>query len=388
MILKDEIKAAAFAIGFDRAGVSDAEPLREAEASIQRRIADGYMDGLRWFTPERARLATRPQELLPGAKSILALAASYLGQQGPPPVEPGNPRGRIARYAWGRDYHDVLKEMARTLIERIEAIAGRPVKARIFVDSSPLAERAVAERAGLGWFGKNTMLLLPGAGSWAFLCEIITDVEVEPDRPVAKSCGACHRCFDVCPTGALVAPGVLHNARCISFLTIELKDRIPRELRPLMGNWIFGCDDCQEVCPVNRKALPARIADLRVYDQETAFPALIPLLKLTDGEFRARYKRTPVLRAKSWGLQRNVCIALGNSGDPAAIPALSAVVADPDCHPLVREHAAWALGRFDSGTARRGLDDAWKATATMEDSTDGADLRREIALSLDDRASQ
>lgn len=385
MILKDEIKAAAFAIGFDRAGVSDAEPLREAEAAIQRRIADGYMDGLRWFTPERARLATRPQELLPGAKSILALAASYLGQQGPPPVEPGNPRGRIARYAWGRDYHDVLKEMARTLIERIEAIAGRPIKARIFVDSSPLAERAVAERAGLGWFGKNTMLLLPGAGSWAFLCEIITDVELEPDQPVAKSCGACHRCLDVCPTGALVAPGVLHNARCISFLTIELKDRVPREIRPLMGNWIFGCDDCQEVCPVNRKALPARIADLRVYDQETAFPALLPLLNLTDAEFRTRYKRTPVLRAKSWGLQRNVCIALGNCGDPAAIPALSAVVADPDRHHLVREHAAWALGRFDSGAARRALDDAWKATATMEDSTDGADvdLRHEIALSLD-----
>ncbi|MGH2352381.1 MAG: tRNA epoxyqueuosine(34) reductase QueG [Chloroflexota bacterium] len=384
MSLTQDVKGAALEAGFDRAGVSDAAPLRDAEIAIRQRIADGHMDGLRWFTPERARLATRPQELLPGAQSILALAASYLGHRLPPEPVPGRPRGKVARYAWGRDYHDVLKEMAGDLVGGIERIAGRSVKARIFVDSSPLAERAVAERAGLGWFGKNTMLLLPGAGSWAFLCEVILDLELEPDRPVKKSCGACRRCLDVCPTGALVAPGVLDNGRCISFLTIELKDRIPHPLRPLMGSWVFGCDDCQEVCPVNRRPLPARIAALRAYDDEAAFPQLLPLLSLTDAEFRARFRGTPVLRAKHWGLQRNACVALGNLGDPAAIPALAAVVHDDACHPLVREHAAWALGRFADVEARQALERAWTSTRDALDAPGGAvALRAEVGLALD-----
>lgn len=375
MTLKDDVKAAALELGFDRVGVSDAEPLSAAEAAIQRRIADGHMDGLRWFTPERARLATRPQELLPGARSILALAASYLGRLDAPPPVPGEPRGKIARYAWGRDYHDVLKDLARTLVERIRDVAGRPVAARIFVDSSPLAERAVAERAGLGWFGKNTMLLLPGAGSWAFLCEVILDLELEPDHAVRKSCGACSRCLDVCPTGALVAPGVLDTPRCISFLTIELKDRIPHSLRPQMGAWIFGCDDCQEICPVNRKALPARIAELRAYDAESAYPQLLPLLAMSDAAFRARFRGTPVLRAKAWGLQRNACVALGNLGDPAAIGPLAAVAGDPARYPLVREHAAWALSRFSEMAARMALERLWVGA--------GGELRAELERALD-----
>lgn len=375
MDLTQDIKAAAYMLGFDRVGVSDAAPLREAEAAIQLRLAQGHMDGLRWFTPERARLATRPQELLPGAQSIVALAASYLGQRPAPASQRGQPRGKIARYAWGQDYHDVLKELARALVARIEEIAARPIKARIFVDSSPLAERAVAERAGLGWFGKNTMLLLPGAGSWAFLCEVMLDLALEPDQPVKKSCGACHRCLDVCPTGALVAPGVLDNPRCISFLTIELKESIPRHLRPLMGSWVFGCDDCQEVCPVNRRPLPARIAALRAYEEDMAFPPLLSLLALSDGEFRARYRGTPVLRAKSWGLQRNACVALGNLGDPMAIPALAGVLRNEAQHLLVREHAAWALGRFPDHAARRALAAAWPAA--------DATLRQELSLALE-----
>ena len=376
--LTQDVKAAAYDLGFDRAGISDATPLHDAEAAIQTRIADGHMDGLKWFTPERAHLATHPEALLPGAQSIVALTASYLGQMEAPPLEPGAPRGRIARYAWGSDYHDVLKELAHDLALRIERIAGRPVRARVFVDSSPLAERAVAERAGLGWFGKNTMLLLPGAGSWAFLCELILDLPLEPDVPLRKSCGACSRCLDVCPTGALVAPGVLDTPRCISFLTIELRDRIPRALRPLMGSWIFGCDDCQEVCPVNRRALPARIAALRAYDPERAYPQLIPLLELDDGAFRAAFRRTPVMRAKSWGMQRNVCVALGNSGDEAAVPALSEALQAEGRHPLVREHAAWALGRIGGNAARRALDAVYAAASV----DDGA-LREELSLALD-----
>jgi epoxyqueuosine reductase len=386
--LTEDVKQAARDAGFDRVGITDAAPLAEAERAIGERIAAGQMDGLRWFTAERARLATRPGELLPGAQSILALAVSYLGERAAPPPAPGAPRGRIARYAWGADYHDVLKAMARDLVERLPAVAGRAVAARIFVDSSPLAERAVAARAGLGWFGKNTMLLLPGAGSWAFLCEVILDLPLLPDAPVRKSCGACTRCLDVCPTGALVAPGVLDNPRCISFLTIELKERIPRHLRPLMGDWIFGCDDCQDVCPVNRRALPASVAALRAYDDEAAFPRLLPLLELTDAAFRARYRGSAVLRAKRWGLQRNACVALGNAGEAAAVPALAGVLADPLAHPLVREHAAWALGRLEAtgaganGAARRALQRAWRAEAGAE-AREAAALRLEVGLALD-----
>jgi epoxyqueuosine reductase len=387
--LTEDVKQAARDAGFDRVGVTDAAPLAEAERAIGERIAAGQMDGLRWFTAERARLATRPGELLPGAQSILALAASYLGERAAPPATPGAPRGRIARYAWGADYHDVLKAMARDLVERLPAVAGRPVAARIFVDSSPLAERAVAARAGLGWFGKNTMLLLPGAGSWAFLCEVILDLPLQPDAPVRKSCGACTRCLDVCPTGALVAPGVLDNPRCISYLTIELKERIPRHLRPLMGDWVFGCDDCQDVCPVNRRPLPASVAALRAYDDEAAFPRLLPLLDLTDAAFRSRYRGSAVLRAKRWGLQRNACVALGNAGEAAAVPALANVLADPLAHPLVREHAAWALGRLEAngagaaGAARRALQRAWRAEASAAAGGEAAALRLEVGLALD-----
>ena len=390
MGLTEDVKQAALDAGFDRVGVSDAAPLADAERAIRERIAAGQMDGLRWFTAERARLATRPGELLPGARSILALAASYLGERAAPAPLAGAPRGRVARYAWGQDYHDVLKAMARDLVERLAAVAGRPVAARIFVDSSPLAERAVAARAGLGWFGKNTMLLLPGAGSWAFLCEVILDLPLRPDAPLRKSCGACHSCLDVCPTGALVAPGVLDNPRCISFLTIELKERIPRHLRPLMGAWIFGCDDCQDVCPVNRRPLPASVAALRAYGDEAAFPRLLPLLELTDAGFRARYRGSAVLRAKRWGLQRNACVALGNAGDPAAVPALAGVLEDPGAHPLVREHAAWALGRLDTPAARRALERAWSALRPRSaiDGPPGAPadwaLREELRLALEE----
>jgi epoxyqueuosine reductase len=246
------------------------------------------------------------------------------------------------------------------------------------VDTGPLLEREWAVRSGLGWFGKNTMLLLPGAGSWAFLCEVIVDLPLEPDAPLRKSCGSCARCIDVCPTGALVAPGVLDSGRCISFLTIELRDRIPRPLRALMSTWIFGCDDCQEVCPVNRKSLPARIASLRAYDDEAAFPRLVPLLALDAARFRDRFGGTPVTRAKWWGLQRNVCVALGNARDPETIPALSEALLEETRHPLVREHAAWALGLFPDRSARAALDAAWRQQSEKSDA-----LTAEIELALD-----
>ncbi|MAG35170.1 MAG: tRNA epoxyqueuosine(34) reductase QueG, partial [Dehalococcoidia bacterium] len=335
--------------------VSDAQPLRAAERRINDSIAAGYLDGLNWFTTERAHRATHPDELLPGARSILILSASYLAQMAPPEPVPGRPRGRIARYAWGADYHDVLRDMARAVVEQMPAVVGRTVRSRTFVDSSPLAERAVAQGAGLGWFGKNSNILLPGAGSWSFLAAVVLDLDLEPDRPLRKTCGACTLCLEACPTHALPAAYVLDGPRCISFLTIELRAAIPIDLRSQMGTWVFGCDYCQEVCPVNRKAPTARIAALRPRTVDDAYPELLPLLALDDSSFRARYRGTPITRPKLWGFQRSVCVALGNAGDPAAIPVLRDVLAEDQRHPLVRGHAAWALGRLGGSEARRAL---------------------------------
>jgi epoxyqueuosine reductase len=232
---------------------------------------------------------------------------------------------------------------------------GKQVKARIFVDDGPMNDRAAAERAGVGWFGKNTNILTSSHGSWVFLGQVITDLELEPDTPLVKTCGNCVRCIDDCPTGAIVAPYVIDNTRCISFLTIELRGSIPRKLRPLVGDWVFGCDICQDVCPVNRKALQSLEPAFR-QRHDFAAPALIPLLDLDDEGFRERFRNSPIKRAKRVGLQRNVCVALGNIGDPSAIPALVGALYSET--PMVREHAAWALGRIGRRQAIAALQSA------------------------------
>ena len=213
-------------------------------------------------------------------------------------------------------------------------------------------DRAAAERAGVGWFGKNTNILTRTHGSWVLLGQVITDLDLVPDAPLAKTCGGCVRCIDDCPTGAIVAPYVVDNTRCISFLTIELRGSIPRELRPLIGDWVFGCDICQDVCPVNRKAAGSLEPAFR-QRHDFAAPALLPLLELDDEAFRRRFMGSPIRRARRAGLQRNVCVALGNIGDRSALPALVAALASPDA--VVREHAAWALGRLGGGEAERAL---------------------------------
>ena len=298
-------------------------------------------------TPEeRVRKATHPEQLLEGANSVISLALSYF--TGDPPVENGGPSGKIARYAWGDDYHDVIKARLRRFVETLPERIDRPVRTRIFVDDGPMNDRAAAERAGVGFFGKNTNILTPSHGSWVFLAQVITDLDLAPDRPLAKNCGECVRCIVACPTGAIVAPYVLDNRRCISFLTIELRGPIPRDLRPLVGDWVFGCDICQDVCPVNRDA-PKSLEPEFQQRHDFAAPALIPLLKLDDEGFAARFRKSPVKRAKRVGLQRNVCVALGNIGDPTAVPALAGALETKE--PLVRMHAAWALGRIGDATA-------------------------------------
>ena len=328
-------------LGFDAVGIATADPfLRDERASIER-IRRGLMGGLPWYTEDRVHRATHPGTLLPGARSVISLAISYFTGGAEASGEP--PTGKVARYAWGDDYHKVLKARLKEFAHGLSLWAGRPVRVRVFVDDGPMNDRAAAEQAGVGWFGKNTNILTSRHGSWVFLGEVITDLELKPDRPLAKTCGNCTRCVDACPTGSIVSPYVMDNARCISFLTIELRGAIPRELRPLIGRWVFGCDVCQDVCPVNRKA---QLSPTPAFAHRRGFaaPALLPLLNLDDEGFSERFRNSPIRRARRTGLQRNACVALGNIGDPTAVPALANALNGAEA--LVRLHAAWALGRI------------------------------------------
>ena len=363
--LKSRVVLAAMELGFDIVRVASAEPLAEDGARAQERVRQGYMDGMPWYTEERIRTASDPQTLLPNARSIIVVALSYLPDHDAP-EEPLT--GKVARYARWSDYHRGMKARLHDLADALSIEADRPVHSRVFVDDGPLLERAVARRAGLGWFGKNTNILTATHGSWVFLGCLLTDLALEPDEPLLKNCGGCVRCIDACPTGAIVAPYIIDAPRCISYLTIECRGPIPRELRPLVGDWVFGCDLCQEVCPVNRDVQGPAGQEL----QRTGFSALdlVPLLTMTQEEFAARFRDTPIKRAKLVGLQRNACVALGNIGDRRAIPALGLALAHDE--PLVRGHAAWALGRIGGTDARRLLQEA---TEHEHD----PDVREEIA---------
>ena len=351
--LKQSIRRLGIDSGFDIVRFTTAEAFTRDESAALQRIRDGHMDGFSWYTEERVRRANRPKELLEGSKSVISLALSY--NTGEPHPPDGQPRGKIARYAWGDDYHDVIKKRLREFAAKLPEITGRPVKTRIFVDDGPMNDRAAAARAGIGWFGKNTNILTQSHGSWVFLAQVITDIPLEPGAPLKKTCGQCSLCIPACPTGAIVAPYVIDNKRCISYLTIELRGAIPRELRPLIGDWIFGCDICQDVCPVNRKA-QGSLEPAFQQRHDFAAPALIPLLDLDQTAFSSRFRHSPVKRAKRIGLQRNTCVALGNIGDPIAVPALAKALLHDSS--LVRQHAAWALGRIGGREASDALQSA------------------------------
>jgi len=399
MITIEAIKEYAYTLGFDTVRICGAEAFPEEERIIKERIAQGLMDGLPWFTAERADVSCYPDALLPEAKSIIALGMVYLTEQ-PDEITVGTPRGRISRYAWGDDYHDIIKpklqQFAAWLREYARDEMGTATETRLFVDTGRMVDRAVAQRAGLGWYGKNTNILTKRWGSWLFLAEIVTNLPLPADAPIKASCGNCEICLHACPTGALPNPYELDNTRCISFLTIELRGSIPLELRPLMGNLIFGCDICQEVCPVNklaekrlgmrenngkqliepetirrREQAPASSPPtfqphdhFRPRPETGSSPELIPLLALTEEEFRQRFRHSPIKRTKRRGLLRNVCVALGNIGDPQAIPALARALHDHE--PLVRSHAAWALGRIGGTQAQEALHTALKTEEDQE----------------------
>ncbi len=383
MLHVQTIKEYAYTLGFDSVRITTADAFPEAERVIRERIEQGYMEGLPWFTSERAEVSCHPDALLPDARSIITLALCYLTEQ-PSEAETGTPRGRISRYAWGDDYHDIIKPKLQQFAAWLRNYAGdemgNSLETRLFVDTGRMVDRAVAERAGLGWYGKNTNILTKGWGSWVFLAEIVTNLPLEADAPVKTNCGQCELCLHACPTQALPNPYSLDSTRCISFLTIELRGSIPIELRPLMGNLIFGCDICQEVCPVNHVA--ERRRRLAVLQPRTEFqprpdvgssPELIPLLSMTEEEFRLRFRRSPIKRTKMRGLLRNVCVALGNCGDRRAIPALIGALHDNEA--LVRGHAAWALGTLGSKEAEDALQQASHSEEDVE-------VRQEILYAL------
>ncbi len=349
------IKSLALMHGFHLARVTTAEPFVGLESVLNARIAAGHLGGLEWFTPERAHIASAPQRLLPWARSLLVLGVSYYAEAPPIPND-GALRGRVARYAWGADYHDLLRAMMRSLITDIERLAGRPLMAGTLVDTARIVDRAAAARAGLGWYGKNTCIIATrDTGSYLFLAEVPVDLDLEPDAPLRKSCGTCAACMAACPTHAIPAAYVLDTPRCISYLTIEHRGSVPVELRPKIGNWVFGCDICQEVCPPNRHVLPLAPPALQPRNVDDAYPALIPLLTMTVEEYQSRFRGRAIKRAKREGLARNAAVALGNSGDRAAVPALADALAHHDA-PLVRAHAAWALAQLGGKTARTPLE--------------------------------
>jgi epoxyqueuosine reductase len=362
--LTERIRERAYALGFDLVRMTDAEPLPRAEQALKTRITAGFFEGMDWLTPERAEVSSDPRALLPGARSVVALGVFYLTDAPRDLSAPNEPHGRVASYAWGDDYHEVIRRKLDALAAFVRELAAPgDEKSIVFCDTGRMVDRAVAERAGLGWYGKNTNILTKGWGSWVFLAELVTSLDLAPDAPLAANCGQCEVCLHACPTNAFVAPYVLDARRCISYLTIEHRGAIPLELRALIGAHIFGCDICQQVCPVNlvaerRLRASGRLGvgdrlEFRPRPQVGSSPELIPLLALDDAGFRERFSHSPIKRAKRRGLLRNVCVALGNIGDPAAIPALIAALGDVE--PLVRGHAAWALGRLGGSAARDAL---------------------------------
>ena len=339
-ILTQKIIKEAALLGFPLVGVTSPDPPDHLDF-FQDWIKSGYYASMDWIAAEQS-LAKRadPRKILPECQSILVLASPY-------PAPMGNVNGgNIASYALNKDYHDLLIDRLQLLVESLEAWVGTKVPNRWYTDTGPILEKELAMRAGLGWIGKNTTLINKDIGSYFFLAEILLGIELVPDSPITESfCGSCTRCLDTCPTGALRAPYTLDANRCISYLTIEHGEEIPLELRPQMGDWIFGCDICQVVCPWNKPGAeaPAILSELLPREELLGID-LIEELGLSQAEFSARYKGSPVKRAKRRGYLRNVAVVLGNLKDSAALPALAIALEDPE--PLIRSHAAWALGEI------------------------------------------
>ncbi|MCC6790590.1 MAG: tRNA epoxyqueuosine(34) reductase QueG [Thermomicrobiales bacterium] len=369
------MKSLALTHGLEVAAISSADQFDGLADHLESHIAAGHVAGFDWFTPERARFSAAPRNLHPTARSIVSVGVPYWSGSAHPPDT--IPRGRISRYAWGNDYHAVLKTRMRSLHAAIEAAAQRPVEARFLVDTARIVDRAAAARAGIGWYGKHSCLIVPGHGSWVMLGNLLLDLELDADEPIDKNCGRCSICLDRCPTGAIVAPYTIDSPRCLSFQTIEQRGPIPVPLRAALGNWVFGCDVCQDVCPYTGAAAMVNDPDFTPVSPERSFPRLDWLLAMSESEFRAVYRGSAVLRAKRRGLARNAAVALGNVGDDAALPTLIHALREHD-EPLVRGHAAWAAGVIGGPAARLALDRARKDDPDLS-------VREEAARALEQR---
>lgn len=372
MELTAALKSHAQALGFGLVGVAPAVDARGA-ARLGEWLNRGYAGEMRYLHDRREAYA-HPRHVLEGVRSIVMLGLHYRTAD-PTPVEAGE--GRVARYAWGTaDYHDLIRKRLHDLADHLRQLVPAATT-RGIVDTAPLLEREFAQLAGLGWVGKNTLLLNRDAGSYFFLAALLTDVELAYDTPQESDhCGTCTACLDACPTDAFPQAGVLDASRCISYLTIELRDHIPAELRAGMGDWLFGCDVCQEVCPWNRFAPVSEIAELQPLESMNPLE-LSQLFSLTDDDFRRRFRKTPLWRPHRDGLLRNAAIVLGNQGEASAIQALTLGL--HDVAPLVRATAAWALGRIATVLPASGAAAALDERTAVE--TD-ATVQAEIAAAL------
>jgi epoxyqueuosine reductase len=336
--IKDQVRR----LGFSLAGVTTPEPPPHL-STFEHWLEAGRHGNMRYLADNRARTRRAdPRLILPECKSILVLGAPYADPKSAEAVNelaPG-PIGRVASYAWGDDYHEVFIPKLQALVAFIEEQVGHPVPNRYYTDTGPILERDLAQRAGLGWIGKNTNLINPKQGSYFLLAEILLGLELEPDPPFSTDhCGTCTRCIDACPTSCILPDRAIDARRCISYLTIELKDDIPEELRQQLCNWVFGCDICQMVCPWNRFATET-VEEVFTPRLDVPHPNLIRELGLTPEAFNRKFKNSPVKRAKRQGYLRNVAVAAGNSGEERAIPALED--AQNDDEKLICRHAAWA----------------------------------------------
>ena len=339
------IKQKARQLGFTLAGITS--PVPPAHFDVYLRWLDaGRHAEMAYLSDVRAiERRADPRLILPECRSILVLGTPYSNPKTSLPINEPHPRGQVAAYAWGADYHLVLPERLRELVKFIEEQVGQPIPNRWYTDTGPILERELAMRAGLGWIGKNTCLINLHNGSYFLLAEILLGIDLPPDQPfAADQCGSCTRCIDACPTGCILPDRFLDARRCISYLTIENKAEIPAELRPLTGSWAFGCDICQMVCPWNVRFAPESGDPAFAPRPEAPNPSLAEELKLTPREFNKKFKDSPLKRAKRRGYLRNIAVAAGNSGKTELLPALEQ--AQKDDEPLVREHAQWAAMRI------------------------------------------
>lgn len=337
------IKEKAQELGFDLVGISPVDSFPDNQF-YREWLSKGFSGEMKYLerNPEKREDI---RNVLPGAKSVISCAMNYNTHYPYSTQKADDIRGWISRYAWGDDYHDSIQEKLQFLIDHMNSESSEEITSRLYVDTGPVLERAFGKYAGVGWVGKNTCLINQEIGSWIFIGEIITNIELDYDMPVPDRCGTCTKCIDACPTDAIIEPYVLDSRLCISYLTIELKDKIPNELREGINNNIYGCDICQDVCPWNNRALVSDKAEF--LPRENLFnPELSFLSQMSVEEFRVTFKGSPVKRTKRRGLLRNVMVAMGNSGSEKFLPHIKACLEDDE--PLIRAHAVWALWKIDS----------------------------------------